>query len=58
MAFFTRRGTSSVPELPTATSTTATPMTTSATSTSNSSSTTTDDARQINYILDRDGVEV
>lgn len=50
MAFFTRRGASSVPEIPSATVTT--------TAAHSVKEVTEDDAKKFNYLLDRDGVEV
>lgn len=47
MAFFTRRGASSVPEIPS-----------SSTSLTNDRETTEEDAKKFNYVIDRDGVEV
>lgn len=50
MAFFTRRGTSSVPEIPTNNATNV--------SNSNDKEISEEDARKYSYVLDRDGVEV
>lgn len=50
MAFFTRNGTSSVPEIPAASTATS--------NSANDKEIAEDDTKKFNYILDRDGVEV
>lgn len=49
MAFFTRRGASSVPEIPTAAAAATSP---------NEKETSEEDNKKFNYVIDRDGVEV
>lgn len=51
MAFFTRRGASSVPEIPSA-------AVMNSISSSNVKDISDEDAKKFNYLLDRDGVEV
>lgn len=50
MAFFTRRGASSVPEIPSSA--------TAAAALSSTVETSEEDVKKFNYLLDRDGVEV